>query len=175
MNRRQESQEPAGQGGLSGLPNGSALQSNATTATVRRLVRGREAAEFLHGILAPVAGAIVEASQSRPDALVVVVHDPHKEARRFARKLFNIRHPGGPSAIVGAVSGPALARVFGTARDFRTARWCREPAGEDEIKVFLFQGMGTLLITLHFDPVAETVSLSLYDTDEDLAALPADA
>ena len=97
----------------------------------------------LESILKPVAKQLCAASRS-PDRIVFVIHKPQESAIRAWQKL-GIK-PLAETTVASTTREAALA-VWG--HDLVTKRWLTNPPADDEIKIFLFAGEGTALLTLH--------------------------
>ena len=100
----------------------------------------------LQRILAPVAMQIALAREAT-EGIVFVVHRPGKLARAAMATLgAKVNRKG--TTIFGVKCGD-LSEIF--AHDLVTRRWTEAPPVDGQIKVFLFSGDGTALLTLNFE------------------------
>ena len=127
-----------------------------------QVLPSEESAEFLKGILLPVAEEIAEVREAL-DGIVFVVHNPGKVALQAMTKLGVEALPN--KTMVFGLTCPDATTAFG--HDPITRRWCNEEPGEDQIKVFLMAGDGTALLTLE-----ETPDGTIIHKESDLAPVP---
>ena len=99
----------------------------------------------LEEIIKPVALQIAAAADITEGGIVLVIHKPGPLARR-ALKSIGIKVPTATTGVIGVNRGHAEPLCT----DPVTARWIRSPPLQDEIKIFLYAGDGTALISLGF-------------------------
>ena len=111
--------------------------------------------EILKGIIQPVWKQIV-AGRLMLNGIVLVVHNPPKFVRNVLKGK-KIKAPPRKTSVT-AMTCEHCAEVFGN--DFVTKKWCLAAPEEDEIKVFMFSGRGSALLTFHIDEEGNIVNIT---------------
>ena len=102
--------------------------------------------EILKSIIQPVCEQIV-AGRMMLNGIVLVVHNPPIFTRNALKKV-KIKVPARKTSVT-ALSCDHCAEIFGN--DPISRKWYITPPQEDEIKVLLFAGRGSALLTFQVD------------------------
>lgn len=110
-----------------------------------KVLTAEESGAWLKSILAPVLVDLI--NMAALDRLAVVFHNPTDLTFAVA-KTFGLEIHEKETTVYGALPAEFAKRFE---HDPATQRWCSTGPGEDEIKVFLFSGWGSLLLTLSLE------------------------